>query len=53
MLGATLESPPTPPVTKTARIVLLASTVISSAACWVGVHALGLQANKLYAAFQR
>ncbi|OBT68659.1 hypothetical protein VE03_01724 [Pseudogymnoascus sp. 23342-1-I1] len=41
ILGASLESPPTPPISKTSRNVLLTSTAISSTAL------LGLQLNKL------
>ncbi|KFY50826.1 hypothetical protein V496_09138 [Pseudogymnoascus sp. VKM F-4515 (FW-2607)] len=41
ILGASLESPPTPPISKTTRNVLIASTAISSTAL------LGLQLNKL------
>ncbi|OBT44072.1 hypothetical protein VE00_04514 [Pseudogymnoascus sp. WSF 3629] len=37
VLGASLDSPPTPPVTKTTHNVLLASTVVSSTAL-VGLH---------------
>lgn len=41
ILGASLESPPTPPITNTTRNVLLASTAMSSTAL------LGLQLSKL------